>query len=111
MEALRALHDFTLFSFQKRSIIPTLVTHVYVSIFLEGLRIVSLQNKDLVYVGVGTKDNSNSILRAEPKPIKDNRDLFNGIHRFWIRPCFTHFKTIPTQLSSYLLQTLSTQDI
>lgn len=51
--------------------------------------------EDQVYVGVAQKDNSNSILPADPKPIKDNRDLSSGAHRCWIRLCFPHFKTIP----------------
>lgn len=51
--------------------------------------------EDQVYVGVAQKDNSNGILRADPKPIKDNRDLSSAAHRCWIRLCFPHFKTIP----------------
>lgn len=48
-----------------------------------------------MYVGVAQKDNSNGILRADPKLIKDNRDLSSAAHRCWIRLCFPHFKTIP----------------
>lgn len=51
--------------------------------------------EDQVYVGVAQKDNSNGILRADPKPIKDNMDLSSAAHRCWIRLCFPHFKTIP----------------
>lgn len=55
----------------------------------------------MAYVGVGTKRHLLTVFSEMIQSLlKATGIFFSGAHRFWIRLCFTHFKTIPRSAQS-----------